>query len=82
MPKTKFDPDMSPEQRRRAVAVILARGVLRYHRRIHQLESGHPQNSPDSSPDGLEVLGEMGLSVPRVIASRSSVNSPSARRAG
>lgn len=63
MPKTKFDPDISPEQRRRAVAVILARGVLRYHRRMHQLEPGRPENLPDSSPDGLEVLGEMRLSV-------------------
>jgi hypothetical protein len=63
MPKAKPNSDMSPEQRRRAVAVILARGVLRYHRRMHQLEVGQPKNLPDSSPAGLEVLGETRLSV-------------------
>ena len=63
MPKAKPDSEMSPEQRRRAVAVILARGVLRYHRRISRLDSGQPKNSPDSSPGGLEVLGETRLTV-------------------
>jgi hypothetical protein len=63
MPKVTLDSEMTPEQRRRAVAVILARGVLRYHRRISRLESGQPKNSPESSPDGLEVFGETRLSV-------------------
>lgn len=63
MPNVRLDTDVSPQQRRRAVAVILARGVLRYHRRIGRLESDQPKNLPDSSPGGLEVLGETRLSV-------------------
>ncbi len=54
---------MTPEQRRQAVAAILARGVLRYHRRTTRLESGRGENSLDSSPEGLEVLGKPRLSV-------------------
>jgi hypothetical protein len=54
---------LTGEQRRQAVAAILARGVLRYHRRIRRLDSGPGENSPDSSPEGLEVLGETRLSV-------------------
>lgn len=63
MLNVNLNQEISPEQRRRAVAVILARGVLRYHRRIGQLESDQPENLPDSSPGGLEVLDETRLSV-------------------
>ena len=54
---------LTAEQRHQAVAAILARGVLRYHRRIMRLDSGPGEIFPDSSPGGLEVLGETRLSV-------------------
>ena len=54
---------VTAEQRRHAVAAILARGVLRYHRRMRQMDSARGENSPDSSPGGLEVLGKPRLSV-------------------
>ena len=54
---------LTAEQRCHAVAAILARGVLRYHRRIRRLDSKPGENFPDSSPGGLEVLGETRLSV-------------------
>lgn len=63
MPIAKSDFEMSPERRRRAAAIILARGVLRYHRRIVRMKSGQTENSPDSSQNGLEVFGETRLSV-------------------
>ena len=62
MPTAITTSDMSAEQRRHAVAAILARGVLRYHRRIRRL-SRPAKNSSDSSPGGLEVLGDTRLSV-------------------
>lgn len=54
---------LSDEQRCQAVAAILARGVLRYHRRIKYMNSGHAKNPPDSSSGGLEVLDETRLTV-------------------
>ena len=59
MPTTS---DMCAKQRRHAVAAILARGVLRYHRHIRRL-ARPVKNSADSSPGGLEVLGDTRLSV-------------------
>ena len=53
---------LTAQQRRHTVAAILARGVLRYHRRIRRL-SRPAKNSSDSSPEGLEVLGDTRLSV-------------------
>jgi hypothetical protein len=53
---------LTAEQRYKAVAAILAQGVLRYHRRIRQLESA-PENSQNFSPEGLEVLEKPRLSV-------------------
>ena len=69
MPNVNIDSHLTAEQRRRAVAAILARGVLRYHRRMRRLESGHGKNCSDSSPEGLEVLGETRLSVSQRIGS-------------
>jgi len=59
MPTTS---DMSAKQRRRAIAAILARGVLRYRCRVRRLFRPD-ENSSDSSPGGLEVLGDTRLSV-------------------
>jgi hypothetical protein len=63
MPNTSAITQMNAEQRRRALAIILSRGVLRYNRRIRQLKSGYRDNFSDSSAGGLEVLGETRLSV-------------------
>ena len=63
MPNLSVDSDLTANERREAVAAILARGVLRHHRRIGRLGSGPGENSPDFSPEGLEVLGETRLSV-------------------
>ena len=58
-----YEPHLSAEQRCQAVAAILARGVLRYHRRIKYMNSGHAKNPSASSPGGLEVLDETRLTV-------------------
>lgn len=55
--------DLSPAERRREVAAILARGVLRL-RRIARL--GGIMHAPESLPkreNGLELSGEMRLSL-------------------
>ena len=51
--------DLTPEQRRREIAAILARDVLRLHG-MHQLAPemaapGPPEHSPESAQNGLEV---------------------------
>jgi hypothetical protein len=63
MPNANMDSHVNVEQRRRALAIILSRGVLRYNRRIRQLESGRSENFSDFSSGGLEVLGKTRLSV-------------------
>jgi hypothetical protein len=63
MPNLNVDSDLTANERREAVAAILARGVLRHHRRIGRLGSGPGETSPDFSHEGLEVLGETRLSV-------------------
>ena len=63
MPTQSTNSLLTAEQRCHAVAAILARGVLRYHRRMRQLDSTRGENSPDFSPGGLEVLGNPRLSV-------------------
>lgn len=56
-------PILTAEQRLHAVATILARGVLRYHRSIGRLDNGPSKISSEFSPEGLEVLGKTRLSV-------------------
>jgi len=67
MSNVSVNSHLSPEQRYRAIAAILTRGMLRYHRRILRLDSGPGENSSDSPRGGLEVLGETRLSVSRRI---------------
>jgi hypothetical protein len=55
--------DMTAEQRRCAVAAILARGVLRYHRRIRRLDSGPDEKTPETPTEGLDVSEGKRLSV-------------------
>lgn len=57
--------DMTAEQRRHAIATILARGVLRYHRRIRRLDPCPDEKRPETAPEGLEVSGRKRLSVSR-----------------
>lgn len=54
--------DLTPDQRRRQIAVILAEGVIRCHHATQLAENGElspPRNA------GLEVVSEMRLSVSR-----------------
>jgi hypothetical protein len=62
MPTAIPTSNVTAKQRCHAVAAIVARGVLRYHRRIRRL-SRPAKNSSDSSPGGLEVLDDTRLSV-------------------
>lgn len=57
--------DMTAEQRRHAIATILASGVLRYHRRIGRLDSSSDGKKPETAPEGLEVSERKRLSVSR-----------------
>lgn len=59
MPKS---PDLTPDQRFRQIAAILARGVRRHRQLKRRYESSKSEQSVD---DGLEVLGETRLSVAR-----------------
>lgn len=66
MPRLEDPSELTPQQRRREIAEILAAGVLRL-RKLRMLAPGQP-SSPrktvaDSSTDRLEVSGETVLSV-------------------
>ncbi|GIW81343.1 MAG: hypothetical protein KatS3mg105_3502 [Gemmatales bacterium] len=61
----KIPTDMTPEQRLKRLAAILARGVRRYHRRLRRSESRPEKEVSESSPAGLEVPGNPRLSVSR-----------------
>ena len=63
MPNVNATSKLTAQQRLQAVAAILARGVLRYHRHIGRLESRPGEISLDSPPEGLEFLGPSRLSV-------------------
>ncbi len=53
--------ELTADQRLQQLAAILARGVRRYHQRLRRSES-RPEETPKSSPDGLEVPGDSRLS--------------------
>ena len=53
-------PELTPDQRRRQVAAILAQGVIRHRHCVHQAESDNFSTSCDR---GLEVVSETRLSV-------------------
>ncbi len=62
MPRWTEEHSMSPDDRRREVAAILARGVLRL-RRIARIRRNVPvPESRDLSEKGLELPGETRLS--------------------
>ncbi len=56
-------PDVSPSERRREVASILARGVIRWRRRAITAGIIDTQKSPPSSKTRLELSGDPRLSV-------------------
>jgi hypothetical protein len=60
---------MTSDQRLRAIADVLAAGILRLHARaaLSAIEDKHtgPEIRPESSPNGLEVPDETVLNVPR-----------------
>ena len=74
MPKADIDSEMDANQRRQAVASILARGVLRYHRRNRRLNQA-PAKIPRILRQGAlrfsEKRGSVCLSVPGVNATEN-----------
>jgi len=56
-------PELTPAQRRRELASILARGVIRWHRRAKTAGLIDAQKSPPSKETPLGLPGETGLSV-------------------
>lgn len=66
MPKPPLD-DLTPEQRFKQIAAILAKGVIRCQRRLRDTASPPEQVSSEPSPGGLEVPGKTRLSVSRCI---------------
>ncbi len=65
MPRRTEAPSMSADERRREVAAILARGILRL-RRNGNVRIGGNMHAPESqglSENGLELRGETRLSV-------------------
>ena len=67
MPKSP-PTELTPDQRFKQVAAILAKGVVRYQRLVLRNESQSDEETPESSPGGLEVPGETRLSVSRRIS--------------
>ncbi len=55
--------DLSPAERRREVASILARGVIRWHRRAKAAGIINTEKSSPSGETRLELSGETRLSV-------------------
>ena len=65
MPTTSSKLDLTPDQRFRQIAAILARGVRRHRQLKRRYESCEPESSAKEAAPGLEVLGETRLSVSR-----------------
>jgi hypothetical protein len=66
MPKTPLV-ELTPDQRFKQIAAILAKGVVRCKRHLRAAASASEQVSSESSPRGLEVPGKTRLSVSRCI---------------
>jgi hypothetical protein len=62
MPK-RTDAPLDPAERRRQVASILARGVVRWRRRVKATGISDAQESPPAVENRLEPSGETRLSV-------------------
>jgi hypothetical protein len=59
----RFESDLTPDQRCREIATILAAGLLRYHRRVQPHISPHPDIS-DHPQNGLALSPERWLHAP------------------
>lgn len=66
MPKSSLN-KLSPEERFKQVAAILAKGVIRHQRSLRRGESRSGEKPPEIFPAGLEVPGKTRLSVSRCI---------------
>ena len=64
MPNSSVD-ELTPEQRFKQVAAILAKGVIRCQRHLRAAASASENVSSEFSPGGLEVPGQTRLSVSR-----------------
>lgn len=62
MPK-RTDAPLNPAERRRQVASILARGVVRWRRRVKTIGISDAQESPPAAENRLELSRETRLSV-------------------
>jgi hypothetical protein len=63
MPKQRASEQLSPAERRRQVASILARGVVRWRRRAVSTGISDAQESPPAAGNCLELSRETRLSV-------------------
>ena len=63
MPKHREDEHLSPADRRREIASILAKGVVRWHRRMKTTGAFDAQESSPDAQNCLELSGETRLSV-------------------
>ncbi len=59
--------ELTPDERLKQIAAILARGVRRYHLQLRRSESCTEKEVPRSSANGLEVGDDPRLSVSRRI---------------
>jgi hypothetical protein len=59
--------ELTPDQRLKQIAAILAKGIIRCKRHLRAVASAPEQVSTESSPRGLEVPGKTRLSVSRCI---------------
>jgi hypothetical protein len=66
MPNPPLD-EMTPEQRFKQIAAILAKGVIRCQRNLRAKAPSANQVSSEFSPRDLEVPGKTRLSVSRCI---------------
>lgn len=62
-----FSPEVTPDERLKLVAAILARGIRRYLRRLRRSETLAEKEVPEFSLNGLEVSADPRLSVSRCI---------------
>ena len=68
MPVTStWTDDLSPEQRVRNLAAILAEGVRRHRKLARRSDSGEPNKTAESGGTCLEALAKTRLSVPRFL---------------
>lgn len=63
MPNHREEPVLTPDERHRRIAAILAKGVTRRHRRAKAAGFVHAQESSRNPRISLELPGETRLSV-------------------